>query len=154
MVLCAHCPFVKHIENGITLLGEDYLDRVQILAVSSNSLKTHPQDGPTFLAEQANRNGWTFPYLIDVDQNFAKSLHAACTPDFFIFSESVEGKHYLRYRGQLDGSRPGNHLPVTSEDIRAALDAVLEGKEVFKDQTPSVGCNIKWHPGEEPPWFA
>ena len=153
MTICAHCPFVKHIEKGLSKLDQDYFDKVQILAIASNSLKTHPQDGPEYLAEQAQKNGWRFPYLLDTDQNFAKDLKAACTPDFFVFSSSANGEYLLRYRGQMDGSRPGNDIEVTCEDLRKALDAILMGYPISNDQKPSIGCNIKWHPGEEPPWF-
>jgi len=153
MVICAHCPFVKHIEKGISKLDEDYGEMIQIIAISSNSLITHPQDGPENLAKQANQQGWTFPYLFDSDQGLAKALKAACTPDFFLFCPSPEGEHKLRYRGQLDNSRPGNKIPCTAEDLRCALDLVLEGKVVDFEQKPSIGCNIKWHPGKEPSWF-
>ncbi len=153
MFICAHCPFVKHVEEQITKLQEDYGELVQILAIASNSLITHPQDGPKHLLAQAQKNGWNFPYLLDPNQSFAKALRAACTPDFFIFSPTEEGQQTLHYRGQLDDSRPGNDIPVTGSDLRLALDAVLKGLVVFKDQKPSIGCNIKWHPGEEPHWF-
>ncbi len=153
MVICAHCPFVKHIEPQISMLDHDYGDKVQILAVSSNSLITHPQDAPQQLALQVEKRGWRFPYLIDEEQALAKDLKAACTPDFFLFSMQQDNQQRLRYRGQLDSSRPGNRLPVNGSDLRSALDAVLEGKEVSSDQQPSIGCNIKWHPGQEPYWF-
>lgn len=153
MVICAHCPFVKHIEKGISKLDEDYGEMIQIIAISSNSLITHPQDGPENLAQQANDQGWTFPYLFDADQGLAKALQAACTPDFFLFSSSLEGEKQLRYRGQLDNSRPGNEIPVTAGDLRSALDAVLGGELIDFEQKPSIGCNIKWHPGKEPSWF-
>ena len=153
MVICAHCPFVKHIENGLTSLAKDFQRDVQFLAVSSNSLITHPEDSPQFLAVQANKNEWDFPYLIDSEQTFAKSLKAACTPDFFLFSPSLEGKQRLRYRGQLDGSRPGNNIEVSGEDLRLALNLVVKGEDVFNNQQPSIGCNIKWDPGHEPEWF-
>tara|TARA_Y100001968_G_C19420854_1_gene751672 strand:- start:1542 stop:2159 length:618 start_codon:yes stop_codon:yes gene_type:complete len=153
MVLCAHCPFVKHIEKGISKLDQDYGEIIQIIAISSNSLITHPQDGPENLAQQANDQGWTFPYLFDADQCLAKALKAACTPDFFLFSSSLEGEKQLRYRGQLDKSRPGNEIPVTAGDLRSALDAVLAGEPIDFEQQPSIGCNIKWHPGKEPSWF-
>ena len=153
MVICAHCPFVKHLEVGLTKLATDFGDRVQILAIASNSLITHPQDGPENLSAQARKHGWSFPYLLDSDQHFAKALNAACTPDFFLFSRSRNLNQTLRYRGQFDGSRPGNNIPVTGEDLREALNAVLEGKAVQTDQKPSIGCNIKWHPGQEPEWF-
>ncbi len=153
LVICAHCPFVKHVEAAITKLDQDYGERIQMLAVSSNSLITHPEDGLEQLAFQAKKNGWRFPYLFDSEQKFAKDLKAACTPDFFLFSPSKDGDQELRYRGQLDASRPGNDIPLTGEDLRDAMDSVLCGKKVCKDQKPSIGCNIKWHPGKEPLWF-
>lgn len=153
MVICAHCPFVIHVEQGLTQLHLDYGNTVQFLAISSNSLITHPQDGPEQLAEQARKQAWTFPYLLDQEQTLAKDLRAACTPDFFLFSESDGGTQELRYRGQLDGSRPGNDVPVTGSDLRAALAAVVNGEMVNAEQRPSIGCNIKWHPGSEPDWF-
>ncbi len=154
MFLCSHCPFVKHVEDELTRLDKDYGRSVQILAIASNSLITHPQDGPKQLAAQAERLGWNFPYLFDADQSFAKALQAACTPEFFLFSANKAGApQELRYRGQLDESRPGNTLSVTGNDLRVAIDAVLLGHEVNIDQKPSIGCNIKWHPGEEPFWF-
>ena len=153
MIICAHCPFVKHIEPELLKLDQDYRNHVQILAISSNSLITHPQDAAENLAFQAEQRGWSFPYLLDTDQSFAKALRAACTPDFFLFSLDENGNQQLRYRGQLDGSRPGGKIPLSGEDLRSALDAVLAGKEVSSDQKPSIGCNIKWHPGQEPSWF-
>ena len=154
MMICAHCPFVKHIESELTNLDQDYGDRVQMLAIASNSMATHPQDCPENLALQAKTRGWKFPYLLDLDQSFAKALKAACTPDFFLFSHFGDGHQKLRYRGQLDGSSPGNDVPLTGRDLRSALDAVLQGGEVCFDQKPSIGCNIKWHPGKEPSWFS
>ena len=153
MTICAHCPFVQHIEKGLTQLDKDYFGQLQILAIASNSLLTHPQDGPIYLAEQIQKNGWSFPYLLDSDQSFAKSLKAACTPDFFVFSTSENREHLLSYRGQFDKSRPGNDFEVTGDDLRKALDAILLGIEIPYEQKPSIGCNIKWHPGEEPDWF-
>jgi len=153
MVICAHCPFVKHVEIGITNLFNSFGDDVQFLAISSNSLITHPQDSPEFLASQANKLGWKFPYLFDSDQKLAKALKAACTPDFYVFWPSVDEDLKLRYRGQMDESRPGNDLPVSGEDIRITLDSLLRGENISADQKPSIGCNIKWHPGMEPEWF-
>lgn len=154
MVICAHCPFVKHIEPELTRLDRDFRDRIQLLAVSSNSLITHPQDGADQLMEQAERHGWSFPYLMDQDQTLARSLRAACTPEFYLFAGSHESSpQTLQYRGQLDGSRPGNDQPLDGSDLRAALNAVLAGEPVNPDQIPSVGCNVKWHPGLEPDWF-
>ena len=153
MVICAHCPFVKHVESGITNLFNSFGDDVQFLAISSNSLKTHPQDAPEFLASQANQLGWKFPYLFDSDQKLAKALKAACTPDFYIFWPSPDAGSTLRYRGQMDGSRPGNEIPVSGDDIRLALISLLKGEDISANQKPSIGCNIKWHPGMEPEWF-
>ena len=154
MIICAHCPFVKHIEVELTRLDKDYGDQVHIFAIASNSLITHPQDGPENLAVQSQQQGWRFPYLLDLDQSLAKALHAACTPDFFLFSPYENGVQNLMYRGQLDSSRPGGNIPVNGEDLRAALTAVLAGAEVSLDQRPSIGCNIKWDPGHEPLWFS
>jgi peroxiredoxin len=153
MVICAHCPFVKHIEPELTRLDRDYRGRIQLLAVSSNSLITHPQDGADQLMEQAERQGWSFPYLMDQDQTLARSLRAACTPEFYLFAGDEGSSQTLRYRGQLDGSRPGNDQPLDGSDLRQALNAVLTGEPVNPDQIPSVGCNVKWHPGLEPDWF-
>ena len=124
-----------------------------MIAISSNSLITHPQDGPIYLAKQAKENGWKFPYLFDENQSFAKALKAACTPDFFLFAPSPDGVQKLFYRGQFDKSRPGNNLPVNGSDIRKGIDAILQSKPIPLDQKPSIGCNIKWHPGKEPYWF-
>ena len=153
MVICAHCPFVKHVESGITNLFNSFGDDVQFLAISSNSVKTHPQDAPEFLASQANQLGWRFPYLFDSDQKLARALKAACTPDFYIFWPSPDAGSTLRYRGQMDGSRPGNEIPVSGDDIRLALISLLKGEDISANQKPSIGCNIKWHPGMEPEWF-
>ena len=153
MVICAHCPFVKHVEPELTRLDDDFGDRVQLIGVSSNSLITHPQDGPQQLADQARRHGWRFPYLLDAQQTLARALRAACTPEFYLFAPQTNGLQTLRYRGQLDGSRPSNEVPLNGIDLRAALDAVLRGDAVNPDQTASVGCNVKWNPGQEPEWF-
>ena len=153
MVLCAHCPFVKHVEPELTRLDHDFSNAVQLIGVSSNSLITHPQDGPEQLADQARRHGWSFPYLLDEQQTLAQALRAACTPEFYLFSPDGHGLQSLRYRGQLDGSRPGNDQPLDGRDLRIALDAVLTGSPVNPDQTASVGCNVKWNPGHEPEWF-
>lgn len=154
MVLCAHCPFVKHIEPEITRLENDFGSRVQFVGISSNSLITHPQDGPAQLAEQAQQHGWAFPYLLDDQQVLAKSLQAACTPEFYLFSQHSKGSSpTLLYRGQLDSSRPGNDQPLDGSDLRAAIHAVLMGTPVNQNQVASVGCNVKWNPGQEPEWF-
>jgi thiol-disulfide isomerase/thioredoxin len=142
LFLCAHCPFVKHIEPELSRLEADFGSQVQIVAISSNSTITHPQDGPEGLREQAARNGWRFPYLFDASQAVARTFHAACTPDLYLF----DAAHQLVYRGQLDGSRPGNDQPLDGRDLRAAMAALLSGQPISADQQPSIGCNIKWHP--------
>ena len=144
---------MKHVEPEITRLDHDFSNAVQLVGVSSNSLITHPQDGPQQLAEQARRHGWRFPYLLDEQQSLARALRAACTPEFYLFSPDGEGVQSLRYRGQLDGSRPGNDQPLDGQDMRAALYAVLAGESVNPVQTASVGCNVKWNPEHEPEWF-
>ncbi len=148
MVLCAHCPFVKHVETEISRLERDYGARVSLLGVASNSPLTHPQDGPAGLAEQRNRLGWRFPYLLDTDQSLAKALRAACTPDFFLFDDNQR----LVYRGQLDASRPSNGQASDGAELRSALDAVLRGQAPASEQIAAIGCNIKWHPGQAPDW--
>lgn len=142
LFLSAHCPYVKHIEAELSRLAADYGDRLQVIGIASNSVRTHPQDGPEGLRTQARARGWTFPYLFDANQDVARAFQAACTPDPFLF----DGSHHLVYRGQLDDSRPGNNQPCDGHDLRAALDAVLAGQAVNPDQRPAIGCNIKWHP--------
>jgi hypothetical protein len=148
LFLSCHCPFVKHCEAEITRLEQDFAGRAALIAIASNSIDTHPQDGAAGMAEQAARQGWNVPYLLDRDQAVAKAFQAACTPDPFLFDRH----HRLVYRGQLDPSRPGNGLPSDGRDLRAALDAVLVDQPVAGLQLPAIGCNIKWHPGAEPPW--
>ncbi|WP_398324585.1 thioredoxin family protein [Vulcanococcus sp.] len=142
LFLCAHCPFVKHIEPELSRLEAEYGDRTQIVAISSNSTITHPQDGPEGLREQAARNTWRFPYLLDASQAVAQRFRAACTPDLYLFNAA----HQLVYRGQLDGSRPGNDEPLDGRDLRAAIEALLSGQPINAEQQASIGCNIKWHP--------
>ena len=150
MFICQHCPFVKHVQGELAQLGHDYGSKnVGILAVSSNSVETHPQDAPEHLKAMAETLKFNFPYGYDSSQAVAKAYTAACTPDFFLF----DGDRTLVYRGQLDASRPGNNIPVTGADLRAAIDTVLAGKAVNTDQKPSIGCNIKWTPGNEPEYF-
>ncbi|MBU6229192.1 MAG: thioredoxin family protein [Cyanobacteria bacterium REEB459] len=150
MFICRHCPFVKHVEAELAQLGKDYQPRgLAMVAISANSLQTHPQDGPEHLKAQAEALGFTFPYCFDGSQETAKRYTAACTPDFFMFDQEKK----LVYRGQLDDSRPSNGLPVTGKDLRSALDAVLAGLPVTTEQRPAVGCNIKWTPGNEPAYF-
>lgn len=143
MFICRHCPFVKHVQQELAKIGQDYQSKpVGILAISSNSVKTHPEDAPDKLKLMAEELKFTFPYCYDETQAVAKAYTAACTPDFFVF----DGDRKLVYRGQLDDSRPGNNLPVTGKDIRATLDAILADQPVNSNQKPSIGCNIKWHP--------
>ncbi|MFH7245691.1 MAG: thioredoxin family protein [Spirulina sp.] len=150
MFICRHCPFVKHVQDELARLGQDYGPKgVGLVAISANSLQTHPQDGPEHLKAQAEECGFTFPYCFDETQSVAKAYTAACTPDFFLF----DGHRHLVYRGQLDDSRPSNGQPVTGKDLRASLDAVLAGLPLPAEQRPSVGCNIKWTPGSEPTYF-
>lgn len=148
--ICNHCPYVKHVRAELARLGRHYQPRgVAVVGISANDAQNYPEDSPARMAEEAREAGYTFPYLFDETQQVAKAYRAACTPDFFLF----DGQQRLVYRGQLDGSRPGNGLPVTGQDLRAALDAVLAGRAVAKDQQPSLGCNIKWKPGNEPEYY-
>jgi peroxiredoxin len=141
MFICAHCPFVKHVEQQLAQLGADYRKSgVGIVAISSNDAVNYPDDAPAGLARQAQRMHFTFPYLYDETQEVARAYDAQCTPDFFLF----DGGGKLVYRGQLDASRPANGIPVTGSDLRAALDALVGGRPVNPDQRASIGCNIKW----------
>jgi peroxiredoxin len=141
LFICAHCPYVKHINEGLAALGKDYAAQpIGIVAISSNDVNTHPADSPAGLKQQAETYGFVFPYLYDETQAVAHAYKAACTPDFFLF----DGNFRLVYRGQFDASRPGNGIPVTGQDLRAAIDLVLAGKPVPAEQRPSIGCNIKW----------
>lgn len=150
MFLCNHCPFVKHVREGLSRLVRDYQARgLAAVGINSNDAATHPEDGPDKMVEEVRLAGYTFPYLHDETQAVAKAYRAACTPEFFLFDR----ERSLVYRGQMDASRPGNGVPVTGADLRAALDAVLEGRPVSPDQRPSVGCNIKWKSGNEPEYF-
>lgn len=141
MFICTHCPYVKHVEKMLAALADDYAGKsLNIVAISSNDAETYPDDSPAGLKQQARRVGFRFPYLYDESQQMARVYRAACTPDFFLFDRDFK----LVYRGQFDSSRPGNGVPVTGEDLRGAIDAVLAGKAVTQDQRPSIGCNIKW----------
>jgi peroxiredoxin len=145
--ICNHCPYVIHIRTGLAQLGRDYLAKgAAIVAINSNDADEYPADNPARMKEEMQVAGYTFPYLYDESQAVAKAYRAACTPDLYLFDR----QHKLAYRGQFDDSRPGNGLPVTGRDLRAALDAVLAGKPVPTAQIPSIGCNIKWKPGNEP----
>ena len=148
--ICKHCPFVKHVRGGFAALAEEYQKRgVAVVAIASNDAQAYPEDGPEGMAAEAREAGYTFPYLFDESQEVAKAYGAACTPDFFVFDR----ERRLLYRGQMDGARPGNGVPVTGADLRRALDAVLAGGPAPEVQRPSLGCNIKWKPGNEPEYF-
>ena len=147
MFICAHCPFVKLINEELAALGRDYKAKgLNIVAICSNNVETHPDDAPEKLKAQAETFGFDFPYLYDESQEVAKLYTAACTPDFFLY----DADRRLAYRGQLDGARPGNGVPVTGGDLRAAIEAVLAGQAPSPEQQPSIGCNIKWKRGNEP----
>ena len=148
---CNHCPFVKHIRPEFARFATEYLPRgLAIAAIVSNDLEAYPQDGPAAMRQEAAEFGYAFPYLIDESQEVAKAYRAACTPDFFLFDQ----QRRLVYRGQFDGSRPGNADPVTGKDLRAAVDALLSGTGVPTEQRPSLGCNIKWKPELAPDYAA
>ncbi len=139
--LCNHCPYVKHVRHELARLGKEYQKKgVAVVGISANDVTSHPEDSPERMAAEKADVGYTFPYLYDESQKIALAYKAACTPDFYVFDKDQR----LVYRGQLDGSRPGNPIPVTGKDVRSALDAVLAGKPVNDDQRPSLGCNIKW----------
>jgi peroxiredoxin len=151
MFLCNHCPYVKHVAEEVVRLSGEYQARgIGIVAISSNDVAQFPEDGPERMAEVAAAMGFTVPYLYDETQAVAKAYHAACTPDFFLF----DADRRLAYRGQLDGARPGNDVPVSGHDLRAALDAVLVSAPVPEPQRPSLGCSIKWKLGNEPEYAA
>ncbi len=150
MFICVHCPYVKHVEEELARIGEDYFGKsgdgpIAMVAIQSNDIEQYPEDGPEAMREQAVRLGWGFPYLLDSTQEVARSYEAACTPDFFLFDAEL----HLVYRGQLDSSRPrrkdfGNDEPVTGKDLRAAMDALIAGRQPNTEQRSSIGCNIKW----------
>jgi peroxiredoxin len=148
--MCNHCPFVKHVINDFVKLAKDYQPKgVAFVGINSNDVHEFPEDRPEKMVEFARERALTFPYLYDETQDVAKRYRAACTPDFFVFDENRR----LAYRGQMDDSRPGNKAPITGADLRAALNAVLQGGPVPQEQKPSMGCNIKWKPGNEPDYF-
>ena len=150
MFICQHCPFVRHVKVELAQLGKDYVHNgLGMVAISSNDVHNYPDDDPEFLRAMAIELDFKFPFCYDESQKTAKAYTAACTPDFFLFDD----RRQLVYRGQLDDSRPGNGKPVTGRDLRAAIDAVLSGQRVTANQMPSIGCNIKWKPGNEPSYF-
>jgi peroxiredoxin len=145
--ICNHCPFVKHIQNALAAFAVDYQAKgLALVAINANDVETHPDDDPARMREVKAQVGYPFPYLYDESQAVAKAYGAACTPDFFLFDRDRR----LVYRGRFDSSTPGKPDPVTGEDLRSAADAVLEGREIKARQWPSMGCNIKWKPGNEP----
>ena len=148
--MCNHCPYVVHIRAGLAQLARDYAPkRVAIVGINSNDAANYPADSPAKMKDEVKSAGYIFPYLYDETQAVAKAYRAACTPDIYLFDRGRR----LVYRGQFDASRPGNGIPVTGKDLRAALDAVLAGKTVSTDQKASIGCNIKWKSGNEPDYF-
>jgi peroxiredoxin len=148
--MCNHCPFVVHIRSALAQFAREYQARgLAVVGISSNDVGSHPQDGPTQMQHEALTAGYTFPYLYDQSQATAIAYRAACTPDIFLF----DADHSLVYRGQFDSSRPGNGIPVTGSDLRAACDAILSGQPAPLQQRPSIGCNIKWRSGAEPDYY-
>ncbi len=151
MFICNHCPYVIHLRKDIARLASEYQEKgVAVIAISANDVDNYPADSPEKMKLEAADAGYTFPYLHDATQEVAKAYKAACTPDFFVFDQH----RLLTYRGQFDDARPGNQVSVTGSDLRAALDSTLDGERIVDDvQKPSVGCNIKWKPGNEPEYF-
>jgi thiol-disulfide isomerase/thioredoxin len=148
--MCNHCPYVKHLRHELAeLAGEYQTRRVAVVGINSNDSANHPEDSPARMVEEVQHIGYSFPYLYDETQAVAKAYRAACTPDIYVFDNARR----LIYRGQFDDSRPGNGIPVTGKDLRQALDAVLADKPASLNQKPSIGCNIKWKPGNEPEYF-
>ena len=147
MFLCNHCPYVQHVRYTIAQLAKEYQQKnVAVVGINANDCEKYPADSPAMMAEEKKLVGYTFPYLYDESQAVAKAYHAACTPEFYLFDREQK----LVYRGRLDGSSPGNNVPTSGNELRAALDAVLAAQPVSADQKPSMGCNIKWKPGNEP----
>lgn len=150
MFLCQHCPFVKHVQSELAKIGQDYSEQpLGIVAISANDVVNYPDDSPEKLKQMAEELNFNFPICYDESQEVSKSYTAACTPDFFLF----DGSGKLAYRGQLDDSRPSNDLPVTGKDLRQAINAVLQERTIDFEQKPSIGCNIKWKPGNAPEYF-
>jgi peroxiredoxin len=150
MFICNHCPYVQHVRDELARLGRDYQDSdLAIVAISSNDIEAYPSDSPEAMKTEAETYGYVFPYLFDESQSVAASYAAMCTPDFFLF----DNDRSLVYRGRLDGSRPGTDVPVTGENLRAAIEATLAGEPAPDEQHPSMGCSIKWKPGNAPAYF-
>lgn len=150
MFICQHCPFVKHVQSELAKIGQDYSQQpLGIVAISANDVANYPDDSPEKLKQMAEELKFNFPVCYDESQEVSKAYTAACTPDFFLF----DSDNKLAYRGQLDDSRPSTNIPVTGKDLRAAIDAVLQNQKLDFEQKPSIGCNIKWKPGNEPEYF-
>ena len=150
MFICNHCPYVQHVRPTIAKLTSDYAKKgVASVGINSNDAQKYPADSPAMMEQDAQAAGYTFPYLVDESQSIAKAYRAACTPEFYLFDKN----HKLYYRGRLDGSTPNSNVPTTGEDLQRALDLLLAGKPAPKDQHASMGCNIKWKPGNEPDYF-
>ena len=148
--MCNHCPYVIHVAPELAKLAAEYQGKgVAVVGINANDAATHPADSPEQMVHEVDSRGYTFPYLFDETQDVAKAYHAACTPDFYVFDKDKK----LVYRGQMDASRPNSGVPLSGQDLRAALDAVLAGQPVSSDQKPSIGCNIKWKAGGEPDYF-
>ena len=150
MFICQHCPFVKHVQSELAKIGQDYSQQpLGIVAISANDVANYPDDSPEKLEQMAEELNFNFPVCYDESQEVSKAYTAACTPDFFLFDRDDK----LAYRGQLDDSRPSTDIPVTGRDLRQAIDAVLQNQKLDFEQKPSIGCNIKWKPGNEPEYF-
>lgn len=148
--MCNHCPYVMHIADALSGFAREYQPKgLAVIGINSNDANNYPADAPEKMVQEASARGYSFPYLYDESQEVAKSYMAACTPDFFLFDQARR----LVYRGQFDDSRPKSNIPVSGKDMRAAVDALLAGKPIAEEQKPSVGCNIKWRPGNEPAYF-
>lgn len=151
MFICNHCPYVQHVRPTIAKLTAEYKKSgLASVAINSNDFQRYPADSPAMMEQDVRAAGYTFPYLVDESQSVAKAYRAACTPEFYLFDKNRS----LYYRGRLDGSTPGSNVPVTGEELRRALDLLLAGKPAPKEQHASMGCNIKWKPGNEPDYFA
>eukprot|EP00262_Sarcandra_glabra_P011780 TRINITY_DN2900_c0_g1_i2.p1 TRINITY_DN2900_c0_g1~~TRINITY_DN2900_c0_g1_i2.p1 ORF type:complete len:247 (+),score=30.57 TRINITY_DN2900_c0_g1_i2:55-741(+) len=147
MFICNHCPFVIYLKKNIVKLANFYMKKgLAVVAISSNSIATHPQDGPEFMSEEAKLFSYPFPYLYDETQDVARAFGAVCTPEFFLFKKDGRRPFELFYHGQFDDSRPSNNVPITGRDLSCAIDCVLSGQPLSSMQKPSVGCSIKWHP--------
>lgn len=148
--MCNHCPFVIHLADALAEFAAEYMPKgLAIVGINSNDVANYPADSPEQMVHEAQNRGYQFPYLYDETQQVAQAYRAACTPDFFLFDK----ERLLVYRGQFDDSRPDSGIPITGKDLRAAVDAVLSGEKPSSEQKPSIGCNIKWRPGNEPEYF-